>query len=93
MMEMMFIKQVVESINFEVKIPMILYCDNAGAMDLTRSYSTGGWTKHIDVRHQYIRKLIDKGFIKIEFVSTDDNISDIFTEVLRLGLYNMHSNS
>lgn len=92
-MEMMFIKQVVESINFEVKLPMILYCDNAGAIDLARNYSTGGRTKHIDVRHHYIRELIDKGFIKIEFVGTDDNISDIFTKGLSLGPYDKHSNS
>jgi Reverse transcriptase (RNA-dependent DNA polymerase) len=77
-MEMMFIKQVVESITFEVKLPMILYCDNAGAIDLARNFSTGGRTKHIDVRHHYLRELIDQGYIKVEFVGTADNVSDIF---------------
>ena len=90
-MEMMFIKQVVESINFEVSLSMVLYCDNAGAIDLARNYSMGGRTKHIDVRHHYLRELIDQGFIRIEFVGTDDNISDIFTKGLSLGPYDRHS--
>jgi hypothetical protein len=67
---------------------------NAGAIDLARNFSTGGsvcGTMHIDVRHHYLRELIDQGYIKVELVGTDDNVSDIFTKGVGLGAYDKHS--
>jgi hypothetical protein len=89
--EMMFIKQVVESIKFQVKLPMILFADNTGAIDLAKNYSTSGRTKHIDVRHHYLRELISDGLIKVKFVPTDDNTADIMTKNLHMLKYDQHS--
>jgi hypothetical protein len=90
-MEMMFIKQVLESLNFEVKLPMILYSDNIGAIDLAKNYSTSGRTKHIDVRHHYLRELVSKGLIEIRFIPTDKNVADIMTKNLNMVKYDDHS--
>ena len=92
-MEMVFIKQVLESINFEVKLPMILYADNLGAISLAKNYSTGGRTKHIDIRHHYLRELISKGIIEVRFVTTDKNVADIMTKNIAMAKYDDHSDS
>ena len=37
-------------------------------------------TKYIDVRYHFIRKCVVDGKIKLSYVPTDDNVTDIFTK-------------
>jgi hypothetical protein len=39
-------------------------------------------TKHIDIRHHFLRDHVSKGDIVIEGVRTDDQLADIFTKPL-----------
>ena len=88
-MEMDFVRQVIESTDFEVKLPMRLYVDNVSAIDLAKNYSTSGRTKHIDVRFHYIREMIEQGMLEIIFVPTYSNIADIFTKNVSLEKFKM----
>ena len=78
--DVLFIKQVVESLGETVKIPMTVYCDNIRAIHLANQNTTRGCTKHIDVRYHFIQNLIQEGILKVEFVRTEENIADIFTK-------------
>ena len=46
------------------------------------SYPPHARTKHIDVRHYFIRDHQQKGDIYIESVGTEDQLADIFTKPL-----------
>nr|XP_016470457.1 PREDICTED: uncharacterized protein LOC107792737 [Nicotiana tabacum] len=39
-------------------------------------------TKHIDVRHHFLKDNMEKGLICMKFCSTEDQIADIFTKAL-----------
>ena len=39
-------------------------------------------TKHIDIRHHFIRDLVEGKVIKLEHVATDLQLADIFTKAL-----------
>jgi hypothetical protein len=39
-------------------------------------------TKHIDIRHHFLRDNVGKGDIVMEGVRTDDQLADIFTKPL-----------
>ena len=39
-------------------------------------------TKHIDIRHHFLRDHVQKGEVKLEFVDTHDQLADIFTKPL-----------
>ena len=78
--DMLFIKQVVESLGETVKMPMTVYCNNIGAIHLANQKTTCSHTKHIDVRYHFIRNLIQEGILKVEFVRTEENIADIFSK-------------
>ena len=39
-------------------------------------------TKHIEIRHQFLRDHAQNGDIILEFVSTKDQLADIFTKPL-----------
>ena len=39
-------------------------------------------TKHIEIRHHFIRDHVEKGDIEISYVSTKDQLADIFMKAL-----------
>jgi len=60
--------------------PRLIKGDNRGAIALTKNTKDHGKVKHIDIRHHYIRELIQSGAILIENVSSTDNLADLFTK-------------
>jgi hypothetical protein len=78
--EMFFVKKIIESMELKVELPMIIQCDNKGAVDLVNGHSIGGNSKHIDVRILHVRDYKDKGVIKVEWISTKDNEADMQTK-------------
>nr|GFC05071.1 retrovirus-related Pol polyprotein from transposon TNT 1-94 [Tanacetum cinerariifolium] len=39
-------------------------------------------SKHIDIHHHFIREQVERGVVKLYFVSTDYQLADIFTKAL-----------
>ncbi|GKB48594.1 retrovirus-related pol polyprotein from transposon TNT 1-94 [Tanacetum coccineum] len=62
------------------KIP--LYCDNRSAIALCCNNVKHSWSKHIDIRHHFIREQVEKYVVELYFVSTDYHLADIFTKAL-----------
>ena len=59
-----------------------LYIDNNSALKLTRNPEFHSRSKHIDVKHHFIREKVDDGVINTLRVETADNLADIFTKGL-----------
>ena len=62
--------------------PLILNCDNQGAIALAKDNKFHVHTKHIDVRYHFIRKVVEDGKVTVQYIPTGDNVSDIFTKPL-----------
>nr|GEV66276.1 integrase, catalytic region, zinc finger, CCHC-type, peptidase aspartic, catalytic [Tanacetum cinerariifolium] len=60
------------------KIP--LYCDNRSVIALCCNNVQHSRSKHIDIRHHFIREQVEKGVVKLYFVTTDYQLTDIFTK-------------
>jgi hypothetical protein len=90
--ECLFLKQVIESIGLEVKLPIIVNEDNTGAIDLASNWSTNSNIKHIDVRYHFVRELLEDGIIQINYVKSEENVADIFTKNLGEQLFEKHQN-
>ena len=68
--------------DFGIKFKQVpLLCDNMSVVKLTNNPVQHSRTKHIDIRHHFIRDQ-QKGDICIESVGTDDQLADIFTKPL-----------
>ena len=80
--EMMFVYRILTSLELEVQLPMILEIDNKGAIDLSTNYTAGGRTRHIDVRHHFLREMQEAGYIKVKWINGNDNSSDKYTKNL-----------
>ncbi|GJU99364.1 reverse transcriptase domain-containing protein [Tanacetum coccineum] len=59
-----------------------LYCDNRSAIALCCNNVQHSQSKHIDIRHHFIREQVEKGVVELYFVTTDYQLADIFTEAL-----------
>ena len=79
--ELMYVKSIFDFLGSTVELPMVIRCDNQGAIFLAKN-ETSTRTKHIDVRYHFIRELVEAGVIKIEYVNTKDNIADALTKNL-----------
>ena len=69
--------------DFRIKFKQVpLLCDNESVVKLTNNPVQHSRTKHIDVRHHFIRDHQQKEDICIESVGTEDQLADIFTKPL-----------
>ncbi|GJX18774.1 hypothetical protein Tco_0221451 [Tanacetum coccineum] len=79
------------------KIP--LYCDNKSAIALSCNNVQHSRSKHIDIRHHFIREQVENGVVELYFVETNYQLADILTKALprepfefllpRLGMKNL----
>ncbi|XP_070042942.1 secreted RxLR effector protein 161-like [Nicotiana tomentosiformis] len=79
--QLKWIKQQLE--DFEVFSDCVqLLCDNTSALNMAKNPVQHKRTKHIDVRHHFLRDNVEKWLICMKFYSTEDQIADIFTKAL-----------
>ena len=57
-------------------------CDNTSAINLSKNPVNHSRTKHIEVRHHILRDHVANNNIKLEFISTSEQLADIFTKPL-----------
>jgi hypothetical protein len=62
------------------KIPLL--CDNESAIKLANNPVQHSRTKHMDIRHNFLRDHEAKGDITLHHVSTERQLADIFTKPL-----------
>jgi hypothetical protein len=78
--DMMFAYHIMTSLLLTVELPMLLYVDNQGTVDLANNWSVGGRTRHVDVKQNYLRELKEKGFIRVLHRSGTEITPDISTK-------------
>ena len=79
--QLLWMRQILQDFGCHfTKIPLL--CDNKSAIKLDNNPVSHSRTKHIDIRHHFLRDHEAKGNIKIRHVSTEKQLADIFTKPL-----------
>ena len=88
--EVMFMVQLLESMQIVVKYPVMVRVDNVGAILIASNIMTISHMKHVDIWYKYVNKYVEDGIIKIIFVKSADNDSNILTKKLSVELHEKH---
>jgi hypothetical protein len=80
--EVIWIRILLTELDLQIETPTIIYVDNQSAIKISENDTAHDRTKHIDIRHFFIRDLIESGEVKLVWVRTEDQLADIFTKPL-----------
>ena len=79
--QILYMKQTL--LDFGVKLDRIpLLCDNESAVKIAKNPVQHSRTKHIDIRHHFLRDHEAKGDISLQGVRSEEQLADIFTKPL-----------
>ena len=77
--ELIFIEQLLQTMNIEVELPITVHIDNVGAIWMSNNRTTRDRSKHIDIRTSFVKEYQEDGKSIIKFVKSEENEADIFT--------------
>eukprot|EP00253_Pinus_taeda_P025819 PITA_25819 len=65
--------------------PSVIYYDNQSCIKLTGNPVFHERSKHIGIIYHFIRDYVQKGDVKLEYISIDEQVADILTKALPRG--------
>ena len=81
--EAVWLSRLLQDINFNnLGLPVTLFEDNQAAISIAENPQNHPKTKHIGIKYHYIRDLVSKNVISLEYCPTDMMLADIFTKSL-----------
>jgi hypothetical protein len=58
---------------------------------MAKNKTNGERTKHIDMKHHFIREQIKNGLVEVKIVRSEENHADLFTKNLGSEKFDYHS--
>uniref|UniRef100_A0A2N9EGM1 Uncharacterized protein n=1 Tax=Fagus sylvatica TaxID=28930 RepID=A0A2N9EGM1_FAGSY len=80
--ELAWIRQVLCDLGIVLPHAPIMWCDNTSAIALASNPVFHSCTKHIEVDYHFVRERVVHGDLSLLFISTDDQLADLFTKPL-----------
>ncbi|KAE8907367.1 Retrovirus-related Pol polyprotein from transposon TNT 1-94 [Phytophthora fragariae] len=88
--EVIHLRQMLKELQVQQKAPTEVFVDNESAKKLAVNPSLHSRTKHIDVRHHFIRERVDMEEIEVLRVPGSENVADAFTKPLSRAKFEKH---
>ena len=88
--EALWIRVFLGFLKFPVLCPFPIFSDNQAACSLSNSLAISARSKHIDIRHHFIREHVQSGSFSTTWIPTADMPADIFTKVLSFPIFSHH---
>ena len=76
-----------QELGFKQTTPVTIHCDNTSVVAIAKNPGNHKGTKHIEIRHLYVRQLIDEKRVQIKYCWTEDMIADILTKAVKTNLF------
>ncbi|KAD3642361.1 hypothetical protein E3N88_31585 [Mikania micrantha] len=80
--ELTWLQTLLQELRVRVQSVPTLWCDNLGATYLSANPVFHARTKHVEVDFHFVREKVAQGHLSVQFISTHDQIADVFTKPL-----------
>ena len=77
--EVIWIRQLLGELGWHGKRATVIHEDNIGAIKWGKSDKR---TKHVDIRYHFVRDMVQRGAIELEYCSTNLMLADVMTKAL-----------
>ncbi|QRV96308.1 Retrovirus-related Pol polyprotein from transposon TNT 1-94 [Ceratobasidium sp. AG-Ba] len=89
----LWLRQFFEELYYGADAPTLLLSDNLAALTLSVESQYHGRSKHIDIRHHFMRDVIEKRKVSTLYVPSKENLADEFTKALPAPQFSYLTNS
>jgi Reverse transcriptase (RNA-dependent DNA polymerase) len=80
--EAIWLRRLLTDFGIDTYSPTTLYIDNQSAIAIARNPEFHDRTKHIDIRHHFLREKVEDNQVALEYVPTNEQIADVLTKGL-----------
>ena len=80
---------VLDTCYIDVQTPIMIWEDNQATIKLCHNPSAAKRTKHIDIKHHFIREFCEQGLIDVRYIPTGSQTADILTKSLGPQLFKL----
>jgi hypothetical protein len=88
--EALWIRSFLGLLKLPVPHPFPILSDNQATCSLSNSIAISARSKHIDIRHHFIRDLVNEGSFSTTWIPTADMPADVFTKALPFTSFSRH---
>jgi hypothetical protein len=74
-------KLLISLFDLEMEATTIL-CDNQSCIKMTENPVFHDRSKHIEIHYHFIRDMVQRGALKLQYISTDEQVADVLTKPL-----------
>jgi hypothetical protein len=67
--------------DLEMEVTVIL-CDNQSYIKMMNNPVFHDNSKHIEIQYHYIRDMVQRGVVKLQYVGTNEQVADVLTKPL-----------
>ena len=74
--------QTLQDLKIKCSPPISIMCDNTSAISISKNLVMHSKTKHIPIKYHFLREQVLEQNVKLEYVSSKEQVADIFTKPL-----------
>ena len=86
----MWLRQFLVELRFSPSTPTVIHEHNKSAINIISNGNDKGRTKHMDIRYNYIRELVQRQYISIAYRPSTLMTADILTKPLEIKSFLTH---
>jgi hypothetical protein len=80
--EAIWLRNLLSELGFQQKLPTTIFEDNQGCIKMAENPVINPRSKHIDLRHHYIRERVADGSVALAYCPTAEMVADLLTKGL-----------
>ena len=89
MQEAIWERKLLEELGFNTKTPVLMQ-DNQGTIALAKNPIAHARTKHIDIRHYFMKSSVMDGSVTLKYCETQEMTADMMTKYLTKQSHERH---